>query len=77
MDFFFEKKKQKTFVHFPPGGVKRSRVKSCKSFWGAFFQKGAFFLKLESAPVASLSSPSFDNDFSPDEFFVMIDSNFN
>jgi hypothetical protein len=31
-NFFFEKKKQKTFVNFPPGDVATSRVKANKSF---------------------------------------------
>jgi hypothetical protein len=38
-DFFFKKKKQKTFVSLPPGDFKTSRVKVQKVFCGAFFQK--------------------------------------
>jgi len=34
-DFFFEKKKQKTFECFPPGDVAKSRVKVAKVFCGA------------------------------------------
>jgi len=37
--FFFEKKKQKTFVSFPPEDVSTSRVKSRKSFLRSFFSK--------------------------------------
>jgi hypothetical protein len=34
-NFFFEKKKQKTFVGFPPGDVATPRVKVAKVFCGA------------------------------------------
>jgi len=40
---FFEKIRQKTFDNFPPGTF-NIPFKSHKSFWGAFFQKGAAFL---------------------------------
>jgi hypothetical protein len=48
-NFFFEKKKQKTFVSLPPGDVEKPRVKRRKSFWGAVFQEGALFLHVEKA----------------------------
>jgi len=38
------KKARKNFCSFPPGDVSTSHVKTNKSFWGAFFQKGAFLL---------------------------------
>jgi len=50
-NFFFEKKKQKTFVRFLKGDVATTRLKTNKSFRGraggpAFFQKGATFINL-------------------------------
>jgi hypothetical protein len=39
---FFKKKLRKKLLL--PGDVATSRVKTNKSFWGAFFQKGAFLL---------------------------------
>jgi hypothetical protein len=37
---------KKLLFVFGPGDVGASRVKTNKSFWGAFFQKGAFLLVL-------------------------------
>jgi hypothetical protein len=44
-DFFFEKKKQKTFLLLGPGEVATSRVNVTNVFCGAFFQKSDRFLK--------------------------------
>jgi hypothetical protein len=49
-NFSFEKKKQKTFVSFPPGDVASSRVKVTKVFCGAFFQKSDRFLEIHFLP---------------------------
>ena len=52
-NFFFEKKKQKTFAPSGPGDAEPSRVKTNKSFLRAFFQKSAFLL---------LASPALAQD---------------
>jgi hypothetical protein len=44
--FFFEKKNQKTFIGFYTGYLNVPGRKTNKSFWGAFFQKGAFLKSL-------------------------------
>jgi hypothetical protein len=40
---FLKKYAKKIFIFFLPGDVDTSRLKTNKSFWGAFFQKGAPF----------------------------------
>jgi len=47
-NFFFEKKKQKTFVNFPPGDVAILRLKTNKSFCALFSKSAAYFLNLSS-----------------------------
>jgi hypothetical protein len=47
-NFFFEKKKQKTFASLMPGDVQTSRVKIEKVFCGAFLQKSDLLLAFTS-----------------------------
>jgi len=74
--FFFEKKKQKTFITCPNWVASLGKLgvaRNCKKFFGSFFQKRTFFLALPATYLtAALAAPPYIH--AEDQRFVGSDS---